>query len=108
MGSLLNLAAGGGATVYESISLPAGDLAAGDYCVVCGDPATFVHEVQGSGVTSPLDGEDGVIVEAIVVDDCQDKAIELGGFFIQEEDGDADADPLTSEGIFGTMVAVRT
>ena len=25
---------------------------------------------------------------------------DLNGFFVQEEDADADADPLTSEGIF--------
>ncbi len=66
----------------------------------CGDPATFIHDVQGSGSASPLSGMPGIIVEGVVVGDFQDTATELSGFFIQEEDGDTDSDPLTSEGIF--------
>ncbi|MFZ5904489.1 MAG: ExeM/NucH family extracellular endonuclease [Chloroflexota bacterium] len=66
---------------------------------VCGDPATFIHDVQGSGLTSPLDGTSGVILEGIVVGDYQGTG-QFSGFHLQEEDGDADADPATSEGIF--------
>jgi predicted extracellular nuclease len=56
-----------------------------------------IHEVQGSGPNIAISGT--VIVEAIVVGDYQGDD-ELRGFFIQEEDADADADPNTSEGIF--------
>lgn len=68
----------------------------------CGDPATSVHQVQGAGTASPLTGRT-VVIEGVVVGDFQggdgDDA-DLGGFFVQEEDADADGDPATSEGIF--------
>lgn len=64
---------------------------------------TKVHEVQGNGSASPLVGQT-VTIEGIVVGDFQDGASgtngDLNGFFVQEEDADADSDPLTSEGIF--------
>ncbi|MCD4714741.1 MAG: ExeM/NucH family extracellular endonuclease, partial [Clostridiales bacterium] len=64
---------------------------------------TLIHDVQGSGEASPLVGQT-VIIEAIVVGDYQDGASgtngDLDGFYIQEENDNADADPLTSEGIF--------
>jgi uncharacterized protein len=63
----------------------------------------FIHDIQGSSATSPLVGA-FVSVEAIVIGDFQngDADIEknLGGFWIQEEDEDADDDDTTSEGIF--------
>jgi predicted extracellular nuclease len=69
----------------------------------CGDPATFVHQVQGSGLTSPLAGQT-VTIEGVVVGDFQNNATadngDLSGFFVQEEDSDADASAQTSEGIF--------
>jgi predicted extracellular nuclease len=65
---------------------------------VCGDPATFIHAVQGSGTTSPITGST-VSIEGIVTADYQG-AGQFGGYFVQEEDADADADPATSEGIF--------
>ena len=61
----------------------------------CCDEVTFIHDVQGNGDTSPLDGET-VLVEGIVTASLTD----ISGFFMQEEDADADADPATSEGIF--------
>jgi predicted extracellular nuclease len=65
---------------------------------VCGDEATPIHAVQGNGEASPiLDRE--VIIEGIVVADYQGEE-ELSGFFLQEETGDRDGDPLTSEGMF--------
>ncbi|MFP3915375.1 MAG: ExeM/NucH family extracellular endonuclease [Actinomycetota bacterium] len=70
---------------------------------VCGDPATFIHEVQGDGAESPLEGET-VTVEGIVVGDFQNNDQpddgDLDGFHVQEEDADADDDPDTSEGVF--------
>ena len=65
---------------------------------VCGDPATFIHTVQGNGATSPLVGS-AVSIEGVVVGDYQATG-EFGGFYLQEQDSDADADPATSEGIF--------
>ena len=65
----------------------------------CADPATFIHEVQGTGFVSPLNGAGGVVIEGIVTADFQENG-QLNGFFMQEEDEDADADIATSEGIF--------
>jgi predicted extracellular nuclease len=62
----------------------------------------FIHAVQGDGAASPLVGST-VRIEGIVVGDFQDDVGangDLNGFFVQEEDADADANPLTSEGIF--------
>jgi predicted extracellular nuclease len=59
-------------------------------------PAVFkIHEVQGSGLSSPLSGQT-VTVEAVVT------AVKpgLNGYYLQEEDADADANPGTSEGLF--------
>ena len=62
-----------------------------------------IHEVQGNGSASPL-VEQTVAIEGIVVGDFQDGASgtngDLNGFYVQEEDTDADGDALTSEGIF--------
>jgi len=81
----------------------------------CGDPATLINEVQGPGSASPLAG-DTVEIEGIVVGDFQVYAGSgfdepLDGFMLQEEDGDTDGDPATSEGVFvydpgGTDVSV--
>jgi predicted extracellular nuclease len=63
------------------------------------DPvALFIHEIQGPGAASPVDGT-AVIVEGVVVGDFQGTGA-LRGFHLQEEDTQADTDPLTSEGIF--------
>jgi predicted extracellular nuclease len=63
----------------------------------------LIHEIQGSEAVSPILGKP-VIVEAIVVGDFQDGGLgtngDLNGFFLQEEDEDADGDDRTSEGIF--------
>ena len=83
---------------------------------------TPIHEVQGDGDASPLVGQT-VTVEGVVVGDFQyededgsdtggsesdtlDTANldaddgDLGGFYVQEEAGDVDSDPTTSEGLF--------
>lgn len=58
----------------------------------------FIHDVQGNGAATPIPGAT-VTVEGIVVGNYQGTT-RLSGFFLQEEDTDADADPATSEGIF--------
>jgi predicted extracellular nuclease len=93
-----------GSNWCESVTpFGAGDLgtpgSANDCFGACGDAATLISAVQGSGPVSPLDGVSGIIVEGVVVGDFQ-ASDELSGFFVQEEDADADGDPLTSEGIF--------
>ena len=55
-----------------------------------------IHDLQGPGTVSPLAGQQ-VAVRAVVVGDFQGED-RLGGFFVQE--ARADADPLTSEGLF--------
>ncbi|NPU92724.1 MAG: ExeM/NucH family extracellular endonuclease [Gammaproteobacteria bacterium] len=64
----------------------------------CGDSYTLISAIQGSGASSPLAGNT-VSIEAIVVADLQG-AGQLGGFFVQQADGEADGDMATSEGIY--------
>jgi len=59
---------------------------------------TFISDIQGADNASPLVGTQ-VTVEAIVVGDFQGKN-GLNGFYIQEEDCDADNTATTSEGLF--------
>ncbi|MEL6319401.1 MAG: ExeM/NucH family extracellular endonuclease, partial [Cyanobacteria bacterium J06626_14] len=62
----------------------------------------LISSIQGSGASSSRVGE-VVTIEAIVVGDFQDGSGtdgDFNGFFVQEEDSDADNDPLTSEGLF--------
>ncbi len=69
---------------------------------LCVLPVTKIHDVQGSGSASPLAGKT-VAIEGIVVGDFQDAVGangDLNGFFVQEEDADADGESATSEGIF--------
>lgn len=71
---------------------------------VCGDDATLISEVQGSGDASPLVGK-MVTVEAVVVGDFQENDgdafnTDLDGFYVQEEADDDDTNPETSEGVF--------
>ena len=75
----------------DCVDDPAGDFGA------CGDAATLIHTIQGSGNASPLAGEIHV-AEGVVTGDYQVGG--LNGFYVQEEDADVDADPQTSEGIF--------
>jgi predicted extracellular nuclease len=53
---------------------------------------TPIHDIQGSGTSSPLSGS--VTTTGIVT------GVKSNGFFIQEPDAQADANPNTSEGIF--------
>lgn len=65
---------------------------------LCGDPATAIHAVQGTGTASPLTGV-SVIVEGVVVGDF-DGENQLRGFFLQEESAQSDGDNRSAEGIF--------
>ncbi|HYE15660.1 MAG TPA: hypothetical protein VD968_14545, partial [Pyrinomonadaceae bacterium] len=53
----------------------------------------LISQVQGSGASSPLVGQT-VSVRGVVT------LIKSNGFFVQEEVGDNDSDPNTSEGVF--------
>jgi len=66
-----------------------------------GDAATaaLISAIQGSGETSPMNGE-VVVIDGVVVGDFEGPQPALRGFYIQEQDADADGDPVTSEGIF--------
>jgi predicted extracellular nuclease len=84
--------------VYESN--PAGDNNATNIGSPGGELVTYefrkIHEVQGSGLVSPFKNLT-VTIEGVVVGDFQSG---LNGFYVQEEDADADLDSATSEGIF--------
>jgi uncharacterized repeat protein (TIGR01451 family) len=64
----------------------------------CGGPVTRIHTIQGNGDTSPEEGNVHAI-EGIVVADYQAPGGGINGFFVQEDDANVDADPMTSEGI---------
>ncbi|TQV86552.1 ExeM/NucH family extracellular endonuclease [Aliikangiella coralliicola] len=64
----------------------------------CNEPAEFIHNIQGTGTSTPMQGQ-AIEVEAIVVGDFQ-QSDQLRGFFLQEEDSDQDNNAQTSEGIF--------
>ncbi|MBN1920288.1 MAG: ExeM/NucH family extracellular endonuclease [Anaerolineae bacterium] len=71
----------------------------------CGNSATFIHTLQGNTDVSPLSGQTDVVIEGVVVGDFQGST-GLDGFFVQEEDSQADSDPATSEGVFVYYSAV--
>ncbi|MFM8320589.1 MAG: ExeM/NucH family extracellular endonuclease [Chloroflexota bacterium] len=60
---------------------------------------TAIHDVQGSGDQSSLVDQE-LSVRGIVVGDFQADPMNLSGFYLQEEDDEADTDSDTSEGIF--------
>lgn len=71
----------------------------------CGAPDTAIALIQGPGPQSPLVGQ-LVAVEAVVVGDFQET--DLKGFFLQQVDARADADPSTSDGLFVYQGALKT
>jgi predicted extracellular nuclease len=77
---------------------------------IVNDDVTPINIVQGTGNQSPLAGTT-VTVEGTVTANFQGTN-QLKGFYIQEPDATADADPATSEGIFvftdATPYAVST
>lgn len=56
-------------------------------------PPVAVHDIQGSGTTSPFVGQ--VVTTSGIV-----TGLRSNGFFLQTPDAGADADPNTSEGVF--------
>ncbi len=67
-------------------------------CVITPVEYAYIHDIQGNGLVSPQ--VDAVrIIEGIVIADFQ-TSTGLNGYFVQEEDTNADADINTSEGIF--------
>lgn len=63
----------------------------------CDETYTTISKIQGKDTESPLVGQ-SVWVEGVVTADYQDSGYK--GFYIQSTEADADADHLTSEGIF--------
>ena len=61
------------------------------------DIITKISAIQGTGSTAALTGTR--VIEGIVTRTFIGTA-KLAGFYVQEEDADSDANPLTSEGIF--------
>lgn len=61
-------------------------------------PITLISAVQGSGATSPKNGQ-SVTLEGVVTA-VFESASSFKGFFLQEEDADSDGDSTTSEGVF--------
>jgi uncharacterized repeat protein (TIGR01451 family) len=68
---------------------------------IVNDDFTRIHDIQGNGTASPLVGQ-SVSPRGIVT------LLKSNGFFLQEEVGDYDADPNTSEGIFVFTSAAPT
>ncbi|HKK55140.1 ExeM/NucH family extracellular endonuclease [Marinobacter sp.] len=64
----------------------------------CGDDALGMSEIQGHGHSSPLVGQT-VTVEGIITLDSRAPG-GWGGFYLQQADGETDADPRTSEALF--------
>lgn len=86
--------------VFSPANAPLNLPTAGTFDQDPGDPEpVLISAVQGTGDASPLVGQQ-VTIEGIVVGDHEGASPALRGFFVQEEDGDADSDPATSEGIF--------
>ena len=59
---------------------------------------TAIHSIQGSGATSPMLGQRKTVEGVVVASFPGSNG--LNGFYLQEEDADADGDPTSSEGIF--------
>jgi predicted extracellular nuclease len=60
---------------------------------------TPIHEVQGTGDSTPIVPGTPITVEAIVIGSYQGRD-ELRGFFLQEDTAHADSDARSSEGLF--------
>jgi len=97
---------GGGATVDPTNTIVESDetnntAAATTTTVNAAIVPTKISVIQGTGTAATA----GIFtIEGIVVGSFQGTG-GLGGFYLQEEDADADANPLTSEGIFVNTTA---
>lgn len=83
---------------YQGSSNGGGNTGGGGEAGSCGQAATLISSIQGSGANSPLLGN-SVSIEGVVVADFQHPD-QLGGFFVQQEDAQADSNAQTSEGIY--------
>jgi uncharacterized protein len=63
----------------------------------CPDPFVPIYEIQGSGATTPLAGQN-VTTMGVVIGDYEGPSPALRGFYIQDLVGDGD--PQTSDGLF--------
>jgi uncharacterized protein len=89
-------------TNYNGISIPSVTASITDND--SGVPITKISAIQGTGTTAT---PGTFTIEGIVVGDFQGTN-QLGGFYLQEENTDADGNVLTSEGIFvNSLVAVN-
>lgn len=90
----------GGGSYPGTVSFTGGGLTTPSSVSLSGSVTTLsrIHDVQSSGATSPLVGSQ-VTIEGIVTRAFTGSS-RLNGFFVQEEDADADANPATSEGVF--------
>lgn len=77
----------GGGDVVETPEQPVVELG------VCGTDTTLISTIQG-GESSSAEVGNNVIIEAVIT------GTRAGGFFVQEEVSDYDADDTTSEGLF--------
>lgn len=66
----------------------------------CDNPVTRIHQVQGSGFQSPLQGAEVQLQAVVTAVFQQTDNGGLGGFYLQEKDQNQDNNPATSEGIF--------
>jgi uncharacterized protein len=80
---------------YSTVSVPAVTVGIVDNDVT----VTKIHDIQGSGSTFNTAFGGSQTIEGIVVGAFQGTT-KLNGFYVQEEDADADTDAATSEGIF--------
>lgn len=86
------------ANVVDQDGTPTGMAANATFTFTTIAGVTKIHDIQGATDISPMVGKVRTI-EGVVVADFQANN-QLKGFFVQEEDSDVDADPLTSEGIY--------
>jgi len=64
----------------------------------CGEPATAIHSIQGSGPQSSRVG-DTLTVEGVLTRDARYPG-GFDGFYLQQADAEADNNPATSEALF--------
>ena len=67
--------------------------------LVSAQPVSRIHQIQGAAAASTAAASEAKTIEGIVTAAFQAPE-KLRGFFLQEEDRDADGDAQTSEGIF--------
>ncbi|MCH8537636.1 MAG: ExeM/NucH family extracellular endonuclease [Alkalimonas sp.] len=66
----------------------------------CDNPVTRIHQVQGTGFQSPLQGAEVQLQAVVTAAFQQTDNGGLGGFYLQEKEQNQDNNPATSEGIF--------